>query len=131
MKNRWIMGSVIALGLFYNSLYALDFKEGNWEIAIDTEITALNMKLPTIKRDQCLTQENAIPKQEMQDNPECTAPKPKISGSTVTWSFSCPDGSGNGTVTYKGKTFTSTVTVVSASGEMKMDIKGRYKGSCK
>ena len=130
MKNRLILAFGLTLGLLGSNLSALDFTEGNWEVKIDTEITALDMHLPTITSEQCMTKEHAIPQQEMQDD-DCTMAKPKVSGSTITWSFICSDSQGTGKIVYKGKTFTSNINITSESGEMKMKIKGKYKGVCK
>ena len=128
MRNRLVLATLLTLGLTSSYLNALDFKEGNWVVAFDTEISALNMHLPTITREQCLTKENAIPQPEQQD--ECQTTKPKVVGSTITWSFTCPESHGKGKVVYKKRTFTSTINMVSSSGEMNMNIKGTYKGPC-
>ena len=128
MKSRLTLVALLILGFTSTQLNALDFKEGNWVVSFDTEVIAFNMHLPTITQEQCLTKENAIPQPEQQD--ACQTSKLKTVGSTITWSLTCPDSHGNGKVIYKGKTFTSSMNMISASGEMKMKIKGTYKGPC-
>ncbi len=139
MKNIVIGVSVLMIFLVAGCSSGPDMKEGKWSITTEVSMTGLPMKVPAMSHEQCLTKKDMIPQEGQQGNQNCTVKDQKINGNTVTWKVICKGGNGestsDGTITYKGESFTGTINVVMTGGPMTMKasntLTGKYLGPCK
>lgn len=126
---------VISVGFFSacSDSSAVDLKEGNWVLEMRSEMAGMQMQMPAIKSEQCITKKEMIPMQQSEDESGCKVTDKKISGSTVTWAVVCPESKGKGSMTYKGTTFEGRVDIeLIGERTMKMTtfMKGKYIGPC-
>ncbi len=109
-------------------------KEGMWEYTVETEIPGMTMKMPAQKHTYCLTKENLVP-QASDPGSQCKTVSQKIQGDTVIWKVECQTNQGkavmDGTITYKGDTFTGLSKFSQAGMQMEQKLSGRRLGPCK
>ena len=88
----------------------INLNEGNWQITTEMKMANLPFAMPPTSYTTCLTQQDLIPKQGMQqENNSCEVTSQKVDGDTVSWTITCRTDQGvttsNGTITYAGDTF--------------------------
>ncbi len=114
----------------------LAMNEGEWETVSESSFRMKGFSMPprTFRVTQCMTRENAVPKQEKEG--DCKAVKYKVSGNRVTWAVVCPKGDGEGEITYDGtgKSYAGNLRMkMVENGEtmtMQMRLSGKYLGPC-
>ena len=130
---RFLIATIVIIYLSI-SAQAIDFKEGNWQIEMKTEIVGMPMQMPPMIFEQCMDKNEMVPAQQSQDGSECKVTEQSIKGNMVTWAVECPDSKGKGRITYKGKSFDGKMEVEmrGQGGGMKMTniMKGTYLGTC-
>lgn len=131
-----LLGVVIITSILVSLSWAgskPDFKEGQWEVIVETEIPGMPMKMPPTTVSQCITQETMVP-QNQQPGQQCELKDVKSSGNTVSWTSICdtPDGkvTGKGRVTYEKEKMNGSMDMQTQGMEMKLVFKGRYTGPC-
>lgn len=109
-------------------------KEGMWEYTVETQIPGMTMNMPAQKHTYCLTKENLVP-QASDPGSQCKMVSQKIQGDTVIWKVECQTNQGkvvmDGTITYKGETFTGSSKFSQAGMQMEQKFSGRRLGPCK
>ena len=112
---------------------AMDFKEGEWEVTVSTEMPSMGMKMPGSTYKQCMQKDQPVP-QDKQPGQQCEMKDQKKSGNSVTWTMECsgPGGkmTGNGKVTYKHDQMNGTMTMVGQGMKMISTFSGKYIGPC-
>jgi hypothetical protein len=139
--------SVIVLALFATAAVIAQsgMRPGQWEIT--TQMAMPNMpagfQMPVQKMTQCITPEqakdpaNTVPRQPgpgRGSKDDCKMSGYKTTGNTVTWSMACttPEKvTATGEMTLTGDdSYTSTMKMVMAQGEMTMKMNGKRVGDC-
>jgi hypothetical protein len=138
--------SVIALAMLATVAVIAQsgMRPGQWETTTQMQMPGMpaGFQMPTIPGSQCVTPDmakdpaTAVPRQSGRgrgSKDDCKV-SDKTSGSTVTWSVACtnPDKvTGTGEMTFTGDdSYTSTMKLVMAQGEMTMKITGKRTGDC-
>ncbi len=136
------MAGKVMAGIFFFCLSLLgadswggpNVKEGMWEYTVETEIPGMSMKMPAQKHTYCLTKENLVP-QASDPGSQCKTVSQKIQGDTVIWKVECQTNQGkavmDGTITYKGDTFTGLSKFSQAGMQMEQRFSGRRVGPCR
>jgi uncharacterized protein DUF3617 len=139
--------SVIALAMLATVAVIAQsgMRPGQWEIS--TQMAMPNMpagfQMPVTKITQCITPEQAKdPASTAQaqngrgrgGKNDCKNSDFRSTGSTITWSFACTSPekmSGTGEMTFAGDdSYTNTMKMVMAQGEMTMKMTGKRIGDC-
>ena len=136
------IGLLLCLGAcsasFSHAGQAPDIQEGLWEITSTTEMPGMPVPIPPVTRTQCLTDKDFVP-YKAEPGQDCEITQQTVQGNTATWVMQCTGGQGTidgqGTVTYRGKTFDGTITMTiknPGQKDMRMTtrITGRYRGAC-
>ena len=120
-------------------------RPGQWEIT--TQMAMPNMpagfQMPVLKMTQCITPDQAkdpagtVPTDGGRGRggkSDCKNSGFKSTGSTVTYSFTCTSPekmTGTGEMTFAGdESYTNSLKMVSAQGEMTMKMTGKRIGDC-
>lgn len=111
-------------------------KPGKWQITTQMEIPGMPFKMPPIKMDICLTEEDLKdPAKSVPNDPKakCTVSDYTVDGNTVTWNVDCPkqDTKGTGTITYTGDSYTGNMKMTVGEQEMTSKYSGKWMGECK
>jgi len=113
-------------------------KPGNWEVSMQMEIPGMPFKMPPIKTQVCVTEEDlndpasAVPKDK--NNKDCKVSDYKVDGNTVTWKMVCTGktkGEGEGEITYSEDAYEGSMRFKMEDTEMNTKYKGKYLGACK
>jgi hypothetical protein len=86
---------------------APDFKEGEWSVSYQMEVTGMPFQMPpiTTKRTMCLDKNNYVP-DNSQPGQDCKISDQKVNGNVVTWVMTCRTQEriieGQGKITYEG-----------------------------
>jgi hypothetical protein len=120
--------------------WALDAKEGDWEIAMTTTMQGMPFQMPpqSYKMTQCVTKDDMAPVDKSKK--DCVIKEQKIVGNTFYWKVTCEDASGrmdgDGKILYAGTTYNGTINMKMTDkrnpGTMTMltKLNGRYLGPC-
>ena len=140
MKQLFIL-SVLVLMMSATTLFAAppNMQEGKWEITMLMKVEGVPFPMPPMKYTQCFTKEDlkdsskTLPSGTDKKKDDCEVKDVKSSSDSATWNMVCKDGTtGNGEITYKGNTYTSTMTILSKDGGKTVNnIKARRLGDCK
>lgn len=139
--------SVIVLALFATAvaLAQSGMRPGEWEVTTQMQMPNMpaGFQMPAMKMNQCITPEqakdpaNTVPRQSGRgrgNKDDCKMSDYKTTGNTITWSMACtsPDKlTGTGEMTFAGDdSYTSTMKMVMAQGEMTMKMTGKRIGDC-
>jgi hypothetical protein len=140
--------SVIVLALFATAVILAQsgMRPGQWELSTQMQMPNMpNMpagfQMPVQKTTQCITAEqakdpvNTVPRQTGRGRSgpdDCKMSDYKTTGSTVTFSISCPSGkvTGTGEMTFGDDSYTNTLKMNTAQGEMTMKTTGKRIGDC-
>jgi hypothetical protein len=139
--------SVIALAMLATVavIAQTGMRPGQWEVTSQMQMPNMpaGIQMPSQKMTMCITPEQAKDPATMATSQngrgrggksDCKTSDFKSSGSTITWSFACtsPDKmSGTGEMTFAGDdSYTNTLKMVMAQGEMTMKMTGKRIGDC-
>lgn len=116
-----------------------NMREGMWEITSKMDMPGSNVAMPQQTVKHCLTKKDVEdPKRTTPaggDQNRCKMTDYKLQGNTATWAVACEgQGSGTGTITYSGDSYSGSQTMnMKTSGQamnMKMNFSGRRIGDC-
>ncbi len=140
MKKLSIL-SALALLCFATMLFAAspNMQEGKWELTMAMQVEGVPFPMPPIKYTQCFTKEDVkdgnktLPTGSDKKKDNCKVEDVKASSNSTTWKMVCKDGTtGSGQITYKGSSYTSTMTLVAKDGGKTVNnIKAKRLGDCK
>jgi hypothetical protein len=110
-----------------------DFKDGQWEITVKTEMVGMPMQMPPLTYTQCMTKSDPVP-QSSQPDQQCRVVDMKTQGNTVSWAIKCDDSgspiTGEGKITYEKDRMNGSMKMTAEGMEMVSHFKGRYIGAC-
>ena len=121
---------VLIAAFFLIATPAFAQEPGNlWDITTSMEMDG--MKMPGGKQQVCTPVDAEGPDAMASKDDECTVTDIQASPGRYSYKMQCPDGSGTGLMTYRGKdSFTSDVTMVMDGETMKMVTTGKRVGTC-
>jgi hypothetical protein len=110
-------------------------KPGKWQVTMQMDMPGMPMKMPEIKTEVCLTEQDladpqkAVPKDQKSD---CKISDYKVSGNNVTWAMECPSQKmkGTGEATYSGDSYTANMKMETGDQKMSMKQTGKWLGTC-
>ena len=115
---------------------AAGMQPGLWEITSSTEMSSMNVKMPSQTFQHCYTPadvadaKNIVPKDPKSN--QCRAADIKKSGDTVSWKMTCngPHAmTGSGTITYGDDSYSGVMRMnMAGAGGMAMDMTQKYSG---
>ena len=112
-------------------------KPGKWSISTQMEMPGLPIKMPPIKYEMCLTEEDMKdPQKSVPNDPksDCKVGNYKLDGNTMSWTFECPKQKtkGEGTVTYTDdhESYTGTMHMKAGEQEMSAKYSAKWLGAC-
>lgn len=127
---------ILVLFLIISTAWAdsgMNMKEGRWEMAIETEIEGMPMKMPPMTYRQCVSKDTPVPQNEKQ-NQQCRVTDMKTAGDTVSWAVKCdtPGGAmtGTGKVTYRKDKMSGQMAMQTQGMKMIYHMNGHYIGPC-
>ncbi|MEW6599456.1 MAG: DUF3617 family protein [Nitrospirota bacterium] len=130
-----VIAAVIAVLLFAGTTFAIDMRDGLWEITTKMEMPDMPMEMPPFKFTQCLTSKDSVPQDKAEHNQDCKVTNTDVKGNTVTWEVNCvSDGKpvkSTGKVTYSGDSFTGETRMETDGMKMLQKMSGRRIGNCK
>lgn len=92
----------------FSVAWALDIKEGQYEITSRVEIPGMPSSMPPVTVKQCLTQKDPVPNQSSAGQ-ECRITDMKTEGNTVSWAMECTQQGnsmqGKGSMIFQGDRF--------------------------
>ena len=119
-----------------------DFKEGQWNVSYQMEVTGMPFAMPpiTAKKTMCLDKNNYVP-DNSQPGQECKVSDQQVNGNTVTWVMHCRAQErtieGQGKITYKGDRYDGVMDakLLSADNQgpavgYKYTMQGQRLGAC-
>jgi hypothetical protein len=140
MKKTFILSGIILL-LSGTALFAAppNMQEGKWEITMAMKVEGVPFPMPPIKYTQCFTKEDVkdgnktLPTGSDKKKDNCQVKDVNASSNSATWKIVCKDGTtGNGEITYKGSSYSSTMTLVNKNGGKTVNnINAKRIGDCK
>jgi hypothetical protein len=136
-EMRVIFAVLICMVLGISFAWALDLKEGQYQITSKVEMPGMPMSMPPVTVEQCLTRKDPVPNQST-GGQECRIKDMKTKGNTVTWTMECTQrGStmqGTGSMTFHGDRFEgkSEMKMGPEAGNMVIItlMEGRRTGPC-
>lgn len=117
-------------------------RDGQWEVKMEMDMPGMPAGMPPMMSTQCITPEEAKDPEKSvpqtgrgrgRGNQNCKVSDYKTEGNKATWSMKCegdPPMSGSGESVYAGDTYTSTITMETGRGTMKMKYSGKRIGDC-
>jgi hypothetical protein len=120
-----------------STLWALDLKEGQYQITSNMEMSGMPASMPTVTFKQCMSQQNLVPI-DPNNSQDCKITDMKTKGNKVTWTMQCTQqGStltANGSMTFHGDWFEGITKMKMGPEAGNMIItnrmKGKYIGAC-
>jgi hypothetical protein len=141
--------SVIALAMLATAVAIAQsgMRPGQWETTMQMQMPNMpnvpaGFQMPSIKNTVCITADqakdpvNAVPRQTGRGRggkDDCKVSDYKTTGNTVTFTMACtsPDKmTGTGEMTFGDDSYTQTMKMVTAQGEMTMKTTGKRLGDC-
>ena len=110
-------------------------KPGKWAVTMQMEIPNMPIKMPPVKMDICLTEEDLKdPQKSVPNDPKakCAIGDYKVDGHTVTWTMDCPKQNmkGSGEITYTDDSYTGAMKMTVGDQQMTTKYSGKWIGSC-
>ncbi|WP_321531507.1 DUF3617 family protein [uncultured Desulfuromonas sp.] len=142
LKKSFILTSCAFTLLLFNACSSssdtpkVNLNEGRWQITAEVKMANLPFAMPPTTYTTCLTQQDLIPKQGMQqENNACEVTSQKVDGNTVSWTITCQSNQGattsNGSITYAGDTFEGKIiTDIPRAGQTEQLLSGKRLGDC-
>lgn len=117
--------------------HALNFRDGNWHVAVTTEITGMKVRPPPpYFYTRCFTQRSFQPHLAPPESP-CRATDTQTRNDVMTWTLTCSDSvarmQGHGRMVFKGDQVTGVVTTISqypAEMQVVQKITAKRVGAC-
>jgi hypothetical protein len=132
----FIAGAALMLPVIAN---AGPQKAGKWQITTEMKMAGMDMKMPAMTIEHCVTPEEAQnPQPPKGKNDSCRLEDYKLDGSTVTYKIKCdkPEMTGEGKITYSAESYEGSVHMTMKdprSGEpmeMSQKMTGKLIGEC-
>ena len=140
MRNRFrvicIVVSVMIMSV--SLLWALNIKEGQYQITSEVEMQGMPSSMPPVTSTQCITQQDFVPV-DPNNSQDCKIIDMQTKGNKVNWTMECSQ-QGNtlkatGTMTFHGDWFEGVTNMKMGpeAGNMMITtrMKGKYIGPCK
>ena len=110
-------------------------KPGKWQIKMEMEVPGMPFKMPPIKTEVCVTEEDLKDPQKSVPSDaksKCKVGDYKITGNTVSWTIDCPeqDTKGKGEITYAGDSYTGWMEMKVGEQDMKTKYSAKWLGEC-
>ena len=134
--------TLLLAGSAGSAVAAPDFKEGEWNVSYQMEVTGMPFTMPpiTARKTMCLDKKNYVPDNSQQGQ-ECKVSDQKVNGNTVTWIMRCRAQErtieGQGKITYKGDRYDGVMDakLLSADNQgpavgYKYTMQGQRLGAC-
>lgn len=118
-------------------------RPGRWEVTMQMQMPGSTIQMPEMKSTRCVTPEDSKdPSRSLPSGPEgrggqksdCKMSDYKVSGNTATWKMACTGPqpmTGTSEMTFTDDSYTSTMKMDSAQGQMTMKMSGKRVGDCK
>ena len=110
-------------------------KPGKWQVTMQMEMPNMPMKMPPMKFEVCLTEEDLKdPAKSVPNDPKskCNVGDYNIDGNTVTWTIDCPKQNmkGKGEITYTDDSYAGKMDMTVGDQSMTTKYTGKWLGSC-
>lgn len=131
------MLSVVIITLLPVPSYALNFKDGSWQVTVDTEIRGMKVRPPpTYYYTRCFTKDSFQPHLAPPEAP-CRAINVQTRNDVMTWTLSCASSiaqmQGSGRMSFSGDRVSGVVTTISqypAEMQVIQIIRAKRVGEC-
>ena len=128
-----LLAIVCSLALAFTAS-AKNVKPGKWQLTVETSIPNSPVKPGPMSFTKCITKEEAEsnePPKSSRDN-DCKISDLKMEGNTASWKVSCEKRgiTGEGTATYSGDSYTSSMTMHMQGQDISTKSTGKYLGDC-
>lgn len=124
--------SFIFLASILISSVQAQMRAGKWEVTSVTEMTGMPMpmKIPPLSFSMCF--DKPVPdKPPIAADKSCKFSNYKVTGDAASWKMECEGHgkmTGEGSILFKGDTYTGSSTMVMQMGGMSMQMKNTYSG---
>ena len=115
-------------------------RPGRWQVTMQMQMPGMPMAMPAMTTNQCITQQmlekdptSGLPRGTQDPKSECKVSDHKVSGNTVTWKMACAGAqpmTGEGEMTFAQDSYTGTMRMNMAQGDMTMKLGGKRTGDC-
>jgi uncharacterized protein DUF3617 len=132
MRARNIAVFTVAAALSL-PVFAGPMKAGKWQIVMETKMAGMDMKMPPMTFEKCVTPEEAEkPQPPKMRNDDCKIEDYKLEGNTVTYKVKCEKAgtTGEGKITYGAEAYEGEVHMNMKGQEMTMKHSGKRIGDC-
>lgn len=132
MKPRHLVLFVVGSLLMIGTAYSEQMRPGKWELTSTSEMSGMpmQMKIPPITFAMCIDKQ--IPdKPPIAADKTCKFSNYKVTGDTASWKMECAGHGkmmGEGSIQFKGDTYTGNSNLVMKMGGMSMQMKNTYSG---
>jgi hypothetical protein len=130
VRNVALFVAAVALAM---PLFASPMKAGKWKVTMETKMAGMDMKLPPMTFEKCVTPEEAEkPQPPKMRNDDCKLEDYKLDGSTVTYKIKCEKSgtTGEGKITYSADSYDGEVHMTVHGTEMTVKHTGKRTGDC-
>jgi len=136
MKFRTLAVCSLLVAIAAPAAFAADKtpgKPGKWQFSMQMEIPGMPFKMPPVKMEQCVSEQDAgtaIPRDK--NSKDCKFSEPKVDGNTVTWTMDCPSQKmkGKGQMTFEEESMEGTMDIEADGQAMTMKYSGKRLGAC-
>ncbi len=134
---RWRTLFAVVILLFSVPSQALNFRDGNWQVTVDTEIRGMKVRPPpTYYYTRCFTKSSFQPHLAPPEAP-CRAVNIQTKNDVMNWTLSCAGSvaqmQGSGRMTFNGDRVSGIVTTLSqypAEMQVIQRINAKRVGNC-
>lgn len=136
---KFVLMIFMLSGIYTVAVSGVNMQPGNWEITVHTKVKGVrgpfgHHPLPPTVYNTCLTKKDMNPQKD-EGSSNCKTISSSVKGNTYTWEMKCKS-SGTvshswGKITYRGTTFSGSVTTVTNGMKMTQRMTGRRTGPCK
>lgn len=131
---RFLFLSIVSLStcILISSAQSQQMRPGKWEVTSTSEMTGMpmQMKIPPVTFSLCVDKQ--IPdKPPIAADKSCKFSNYKLSGEVATWKMDCGGHgkmSGEGSIQFKGDTYTGSSILTMSMGGMSVQMKNNYSG---
>jgi hypothetical protein len=134
MKVRSFAVCLVVVALAVPAVFAEEnpIKAGKWQISVQMEMPGMPFKMPPVKMNHCITQDDAKSAVPQDQNKDCKMADYDLDGNTITWTVECPKQklTGKGRITYDGDTMEGEMRLNADGQEMTTKYAGKRLGEC-